>query len=60
MLPIPFGCREMAHECCKILEEVSHRMEVGLPESGVKRDVFHSSSYHISDGGHSCYDRLYG
>ena len=60
MLPTSFVCREMAHECCKIIEEMSQRMEGGLPESGVNRDGFHLSSHHLSDGGHSCYDRLYG
>ena len=43
-----------------MINEVSHRVEVGLPNNGVKRDGFHPSSHNIGDGGHSCRDRLHG
>ena len=60
VLTTPFGCREMARKCCKLLNEVSHRVEGGWPENGVKRDVFHPYSHHLSDGGHSCRDCRHG
>ena len=60
VLPTPLGCCEMTCKCCELLEKVSHGVEGGFLENGVKRDSLHPSSRHIGDGGHSCRDRRHG
>ena len=40
MLSTSFGFRELAHEFFELLDEVSHRVEVSLPNNGVKQDGF--------------------
>ena len=60
MLPTPFGGRKRARKCCELLDEVLHRVEVGLSENGVKRDGFHPSSHHIGDGSHIFSYRRHG
>ena len=32
MLPTPFGCREMARECCELLDEFYHDWMLGCPK----------------------------
>ena len=39
VLTNPFGCREMALKICDLLNKVSYRVEGGLPDNGIKRQL---------------------
>ena len=56
VLSPPFDGRKMAHECRKLVNEVSNRVEGGLSHDFVKWDCFHPSPDHLSYGGHCCRD----
>ena len=55
VLSAPFGC-----DCCKLLDEVSHKVDSGFLGNGVERDSFHIFSHHRGDGGHCCCDIRHG
>ena len=52
VLASPFGDREMAHKCRKLVNKVSNGVKCGLSHNSVKWECFHPYPDHFGDGGH--------